>query len=501
MLRALPVAAVLAGVALSAQAADPMTLRVMTFNIWYGGEQVSLATVADAIRRSGADIVGLQETDGKLERLAEMTRLPYSDVRRNIISRFPIFDPALGERQAPGSGPYTMPSLDEDAVAAYVLVAPGRMVAVANTHLTSDPYGPYVARDGGTPDDVLQTEAETRVEEAQLLADGLAPLAAAGIPVFLTGDFNSPSHLDWTAEAVGAIPSVSFELAWPVSVLLEAAGFADSYREAHPDPVASPGLTWTPGSPLPFLRDGEVHDRIDRVLHANARAVASDVVGETGGPDVAIGVDPWPSDHRAVVSTFEVVPVEAPALIAVEPVRVTTDGEFNIRVNVPGRGDWSGLVVPRGGDPEDAVTGIAGVPLLDRPSIRLGARHIAPGAYDAVLLDGDGAEQARTQFYVVAADAAPALVLDKSVYAVGEPIGVSWEASMGERFEWLGTYEAGASDVYGYLSFTYTGGHVNGSRTITTDDYGDPLPPGDYELRLLRDDSYALEASAAFSVR
>ena len=76
--------------------AQAMELKVMSFNIWYGGEQVSLDKVAEAIKAAGADIVGVQETDGNLVRLSQMTGLGYYDVRRNILSRYPIFDPKLG---------------------------------------------------------------------------------------------------------------------------------------------------------------------------------------------------------------------------------------------------------------------------------------------------------------------------------------------------------------------------------------------------------------------
>ena len=75
-------------------------------------------------------------------------------------------------------------------------------------------------------------------------------------------------------------------------------------RTVHPDPVATPGFTWTPGSP-----EGEkveVFDRIDWVLFDGpAEAQASRVVGEADNPNVDIEVDTWPSDHRGVVSTFD----------------------------------------------------------------------------------------------------------------------------------------------------------------------------------------------------
>jgi hypothetical protein len=43
---------------------------------------------------------------------------------------------------------------------------------------------------------------------------------------------------------------------------------------------------------------------VDWVLSAGpARAMDSSVVGEAGNENVDLTVDPWPSDHRGVVST------------------------------------------------------------------------------------------------------------------------------------------------------------------------------------------------------
>jgi endonuclease/exonuclease/phosphatase family metal-dependent hydrolase len=480
--------------------AGAMELKVMSFNIWYGGEQVSFAKVVEAIEAADADIVGVQETDGNLARLAAETGLPYYDIRRNIISRYPIFDPALGERQAEGPGPYSMPSLDVGAVHTLVMVAPGKVVAVANTHLTSDPYGPDVIKDGGDLAAALEVEQSTRLPEAQLLADGLGPVIASGMPMFLTGDFNTPSHLDWTEAVVGKRDYVQFVVDWPVSTLLADIGFSDSFRAANPDPVKSPGLTWSPGSPAPINRPSESLDRIDWVLAANATVTASTVVGETGGPDVGVGVAPWPSDHRAVLSTFEVEPIDAPAMIAVEPARVSIDGEFRIRAFMPGWGNWSGYIVPRGGDAAtEAITGIADVPLNDRPTVKLAGRTLMPGAYDAVLLDADGAEQARTQFHAVDPNKPVTVATDKPSYTLGEPIVASWTGTQGERFEWLGVYEKDDPNVYNYWAYTYTAGHVDGSTVLGPDLIGE-LPAGDYEIRLQRDDHYVSEAEVEFTI-
>ncbi len=292
-----------------------MTLRVMAFNIFYGGDELDLETddwcdertgcaetfarVADVIRESEADVVGLQEPTANTRALAEELGW-YFDERTHVISRFPIVDPGGAE-------------------GAYVLVEPepGRVVAVANTHLPSSPYGPYRLRDGVSLVKVIALEERLRVPTLQEQLGPLEELAASGTPVFLTGDFNTPSHLDWTAPADVARDDIPFPVEWPVSKALVDAGFTDSYRAVHADPVARPGFTWTPGGPESIKR--EVHDRIDWVVSAGpAEAIDSRVLGEAGNETVVdLSFDPWPSDHRGVVSTFEVTPAPMPALVAV----------------------------------------------------------------------------------------------------------------------------------------------------------------------------------------
>jgi hypothetical protein len=45
--------------------------------------------------------------------------------------------------------------------------------------------------------------------------EALTELVDDGIPVFLTGDFNAPSHLDWTTDEVGTRKHMKYALEWP----------------------------------------------------------------------------------------------------------------------------------------------------------------------------------------------------------------------------------------------------------------------------------------------
>ena len=416
----------------AASAAEPVQIKIMSFNIQYSGDQVDFNKIIEAIKKADADIVGLQEPDGNTLKIAALAGYAYADVRRHIISRFPLFDSGVGERTEESNPPYSIAGTDSYAVHAWALVGPGQVIAVGNTHLSSSPYGPELVRDGKTLAEVLQNETDTRVTEVQALADGLSGLAKAGTPVFMIGDFNSPSHLDWTEATMKTRPAVKFPVEWPASKIMTDSGFTDSYRAAHPDPVANPGLTWTPGYPNPYVRDNETFDRIDYIWAANAQTVSSEIIGEAGNPEVAISVVPWPSDHRAVVSTFKVTPAEAPALITVEPRPVISGQAFLVRVSSPAKANWSAIVTPRGGDPaKDNLTGVKDIPFGDRSSIKLSTIGFEPGRYDAVMVDGEGKELARTRFSVVSAGAKATISVTQAAVKTGGDIAVAWSGAPG----------------------------------------------------------------------
>jgi endonuclease/exonuclease/phosphatase family metal-dependent hydrolase len=461
-------------------------VRVMSFNIWLGGELVDFSQVAAVIQASGADIVGMQEATGNVRVVADALGWHYASERTQILSRFPLIDP-------PGADGH------------YVLaqIAPGQVVAVANVHLPSDPYGPYQARDGAPADDVLALETDTRLAALQPTLDALAPLVADGVPVFLTGDFNTPSHLDWT-EAASESRGLPYALAWPVTLAAQQAGFMDTYRAAHPDPVARPGITWTYGYPYPRLNDGEMLDRIDLVLAAgNVTVLDSQIVGPGGSPDADIEISPFPSDHRAVVTHARVTPVVPPLFVSADR-RVLTQGDLAvIRYHAPdGEGTDRIALVPAGGD--------AAAPLMFLPpyeasffgSVSFATHTLAPGAYDVVLLGADDTELSRNTFWVLSPDAAPQITAETAVYAAGEPVTVRWDNAPAYKWDWVGIYSAGDADLYnGYWAFAYTNASVSGSYTFTDADLGEAmLPPGEYVARLMHDDGYLVLAETTFTV-
>jgi endonuclease/exonuclease/phosphatase family metal-dependent hydrolase len=489
--RILTAAALLLVLSTSAKAqSDEAELRVMIFNVWLGGEQVNIGRVFDAIRAAQPDIVLLQEPEGQTRRFADTLGFPYASERHHILSKYPLFDPP--------------PS---DADFAFAEVRPGRFVAAADIHLTSDPYGPYAVRDGKTAEEVLKLEQDTRLPEIGPYISVLGPLAASGVPVFIGGDFNAPSHLDWTAAAVAARPQLRFPVEWPVSKALADAGFRDSYREMHPDPVANPGITWTSGYPVPHREANEMIDRIDQIYAlGNSTTVASQIVGETGGPDIDIGIAPWPSDHHAVVAAFKAVPGPAPAMVSLDR-RAVTVGEplavrFHAADSADGRiEDGKVAIVAAGGATDKPLMTMPTNDGTDRRSVVVfGSVLLKPGAYDAALLNADGKELARAPFWMEAPGAVPTVSVDQASYGDTEHIVASWKNAPGNRRDWLGIYKAGDPDQMNYVAFLYTNAAIDGTATFDDSVIGGPLEAGDYEMRLMQDDAYLVLATTPFSV-
>jgi endonuclease/exonuclease/phosphatase family metal-dependent hydrolase len=442
----------------------PADVRVMTFNIWLGGDVVDFGNVSAAIRGARADIVGLQEAEGNTRRIAAALGWPYWSDRLHIVSRYPLIDPPAAH------GEYVLAQ-----------VAPGRVFALANVHLTSDPYGPYLVRDGRSVARVLANERATRLPEIRHTLRALRPARRRGIPTFITGDFNTPSHLDW--------PTVP----WPVTRAIQRAGFRDTYRVAHPDPVATPGITWTFGYPFPRLRANEVVDRIDMV-HATAgvEVLGSGIAGPPGTRDVTVPIDPYPSDHRAVVSTVRLVPAAPGPFASVLHRRVERGDDIGVRYAAP-RGEAVDRlsIVRAGGRPAAALMTLPPHEASFYGSVTFGSGGLRPGRYDALLVTRRNHVLSRSSFWVVRAGAQPRV----RAHQRGRRVRVAWHNAPGYRRDWIGIWKAGDVDLYNdYLTFAYTGATVAGSTTIGG------LKPGRYVARLMKDDGYAELAKTRFTV-
>ena len=425
--------------------------------------------------------MGVLESYDRLPEIAENTGYPYYNLGLQLLSKYPIHEPS-----------------GADGLYALIEVQPGYVVAMFNTHLDYVRYGPRLYLGGMPLADVLASEDEVRTRSIEVLTPSMQALLEEGYPVFLTGDLNQPSSLDYTEEAVGMRKGVTEAIPWPVSETLLDIGMRDTFREIYPDPVEHPGLTH--GNP--DFKEGGFGDRID-YLYAGGPSVtrSSELVGEVGGPDVDREYEPWTSDHRAVLSTFQVTPVELPQTLSLERRLLTEGEELGVLHHAPGSEQSTISILPEGGSAGDAlisesVTGESGRTSFDTETLD-------PAGYDVVLASKDGTELERNSFWVRSEEQDVRLSTDKQTYAVGEPIEVTWDDGPANRWDWIGVYEADAADPKqdDYLLWGYTGGHdagalpptVFGAMMMGPDSQGRPwpLPPGDYRIHYLLADQYS----------
>lgn len=290
------------GTPLHAQTKEP-GVTVMSYNLYRGGTMRSqpLSQTAKVIQDANADIVGVQETLSpkvdNAEKLATLLGWNFYVSRRHkcIMTHHKIVDHLDGGIRV------KMPS--------------GQHAYIFTLHLASNPYQPYQLlsirpkwhKHQDTPFIKTETEAiaaakKARGSEIATLLLQVNSLPDKDAPVFVVGDFNEPSHLDWTNKAAesGRHP---IKVAYPTSLAMTRAGFKDAWRTVYPDEMKNPGFTWSPM----YKTDEPTthHDRIDFVYFKGegVEVIDTKIVGESK-ENADIVVVPYPSDHRAVVASF-----------------------------------------------------------------------------------------------------------------------------------------------------------------------------------------------------
>ncbi|MFD1831671.1 endonuclease/exonuclease/phosphatase family protein [Streptomyces desertarenae] len=298
-------------------------LRIATWNMWYDAGKVwdGKSKVLRFLLEQDVDLLALQEVHryqepGTVRQLADrlgwyyhqyprVHKDPADDKDVGLISRYPIDLDHSGN--------------EADFLRSTVTVGDLRL-QVCTVHLDYTSYGPDLAPPGTRRFTADVQDQEKRSAREREMRDGVLRKLAGYLagadnePVIVLGDFNCPSHRDWTSE-VATEPRN-----WPATMLLEKAGFQVSYRAVHPDPGAHPGITW---SPTALWRKGmqrvEPVDRIDFIFHKGRKLQVLDSRAcVTGTPTPAeeheswkkpprFWYNEWPSDHAAVITTYQVL--------------------------------------------------------------------------------------------------------------------------------------------------------------------------------------------------
>jgi len=343
-----------------------LPLRVMAFNIWHGGRldgshdalsTENVAQLLEFLRLADPDLLFCVETYGTgrlIERALNTARSDERVVRGiQLTPEQPKHELGTGERGThtsraraghgrngamrdslkrgrdnlwlytwlPVAGVYSAPLagvLTSFNVGGVRIVLPDGTDLHAFTiwlHHLDDPVAAttraVLERERGRPpsmteDQIVATDRSRRLPMASMFLDRLrAWVPDDSAPVIIGGDFNSLSHLDWSAAYADAPGHGGLVLDWPVMRAFEAAGFTDTYRLANPDAARHPGDT------KPNRVGFHVPARIDYILTRGEgiRVVRSylhtrRLPQHRGGP-----LDrryPFYSDHAAVVNELVV---------------------------------------------------------------------------------------------------------------------------------------------------------------------------------------------------
>ena len=270
---------------------QPQHLKVLAWNIWHGGhrygEAVGVQRVIETIKATDADIIGLIETYGSGEIIADALGYHFYLISSNlsIMSRYPITETITAFKPFNFGG-------------AKLSLGKGKDLIFFDTWLHYLPdYGQGVIEGKKSAKQLIAEEGKTRHAEVRAILKEIAPYLeeSAETPIIMSGDFNVGSHLDWIEETKGIHHNKKIK--WPVTLEMANADFTDSYRELHIDPLLDPGFTWTPRAATSSDKYGLL-DRIDYIFYQgeNLSAIESKVVDYH--PIM------FPSDHAGVLTVF-----------------------------------------------------------------------------------------------------------------------------------------------------------------------------------------------------
>jgi hypothetical protein len=320
---------------------ENVELRVLQFNIWQEGTQVEggYDAIINEIIRTKADLIALSEVRNYNEtnlakRLVASLKekgFTYYSLRSQdsgILSRYPIVNQEMLYPVKDDHGSITKALID----------VKGTLIACYSAHLDYLNCALYLPRayDGSTWEKLNAPITDVKVIEEINLAskrdDALRVFTAdaakeleKGRLVFLGGDFNEPSHRDWIEENKNLYDHNGLVIGWNNTVVLEKAGYKDTYREMYPNPISHPGFTYPADNPLVDIKrlawspDADDRDRIDfifyhphpklslkevAILGPNGSVVRNQRISETSQDPFLKPMDVWPTDHKAVLAIF-----------------------------------------------------------------------------------------------------------------------------------------------------------------------------------------------------
>ena len=312
---------------------------VLQWNIWQEGTQVKggYDAIVNEIVRLKPDFVTFSEVrnyHGK----DFIAKLRTSLKERGLCYYgFNSYDSGLLSRHAITDSTVVFPERnDHGSIYRLVSEIGGRKIAIYTAHLDylDDAYYNVRGYDGSTwkeipipktSEEVLRRNSLSQRDEAiSAFISHARDDAANGFAIILGGDFNEPSHLDWTEETRYIYDHHGLVIKWPQTSALEQEGFVDAYRTLHPNPVTHPGITFPADNPdvaverLTWTPLADERERIDYIFYKGRKleALSCAIFGPSGSiaysrrtpthtkEPVVLPLGVWPSDHKGLFAEF-----------------------------------------------------------------------------------------------------------------------------------------------------------------------------------------------------
>lgn len=326
------------GFATQAQAEE---FTILQWNIWQEGTSVKggYDAIINEIVRLKPDFVTFSEvrnyhntnfTRRVTESLRErgLTYYSFKSKDTGLLSHYPITDSLTVFPE----------NNDHGSIYRLLCDAKGKKMAVYTAHLDylDDAYYNVRGYDGSsfreipiprTVEEVLERNVKSQRDDA--IRNFLAQAEkdeAAGYTIVIGGDFNEPSHQDWTEETRYMYDHHGLIIPWTVTTMLSEAGFHDAYRTFYPNVLTHPGFTYPSDNPdvapsrLTWAPLADERDRIDYLWYKGKNATVTDC--RIFGPEGCIvycrrkanntkekfikPLDVWPTDHKGVWMKLEV---------------------------------------------------------------------------------------------------------------------------------------------------------------------------------------------------
>ncbi|HEY3373005.1 MAG TPA: endonuclease/exonuclease/phosphatase family protein [Prolixibacteraceae bacterium] len=318
-------------------------VKFMHLNVWVSGNTVpnGLTYIRDIVAAVDPDIVCFVEVDNSsgnwatkmVNELAAMGHYYNSSYLKGsdaaILSKFPITK----------SGPLL------PAVSLFNVDVNGKSMVVAASHLDYSYYACYLPRGyncgGSAPyggwSQIGSPDPHPVTDLAAISAQNLGSQRDEQIgifinyvdsinrPIVIMGDFNEPSHQDWTINQANLFDHNGVVFPWTTTHTLTDNNFTDAFRKIYPDEVLNPGITWpsfaTGAGSTSWTPKSDDRDRIDYIFYkgAGVTAINASIVGPKGSyahnalttsntdhDQFLEETMPWPSDHKGVFATITI---------------------------------------------------------------------------------------------------------------------------------------------------------------------------------------------------